>query len=254
MATDNSAKKAIYGLLGKDIDYSFSRSYFTEKFKREQRTDAVYINFDLQDLTELHEVLKTQNLSGMNVTIPYKEKVFPFLSTLDPVAEKIGAVNTIALTPQGLKGYNTDAYGFEQSLLPHLHSTRGKALVLGSGGASKAVCYILKQLGFKLDRVSRDREKTGMNYQDLEEKGLGGYQVVVNTTPLGTFPDVEAKPSIPYSTISSNCLGFDLIYNPDKTAFLKAFEQAGASIQNGLAMLEFQAEKAWEIWQQHRIS
>lgn len=254
MATDSNAKKAIYGLLGKDIDYSFSRSYFTEKFKREERTDSVYVNFDLPDLKNLPEVLETEHLSGMNVTIPYKEQVFPFLSSLDPVAEKIGAVNTIALTAEGLKGYNTDAYGFEQSLLPHLPASRGRALVLGTGGASKAVCYVLEQLGFEIDRVSRDRTKTGMNYQDLEEKGLGDYQVVVNTTPLGTFPNTDAKPPIPYLTISEECLGFDLIYNPEKTAFLQAFEQAGASIQNGRAMLEFQAEKAWEIWQQHPIS
>ena len=241
----------IYGLLGRNIDYSFSRGYFKEKFEKEKIHWASYVNFDLPSLARFPEILQTKGLSGMNVTIPYKEEVIPYLDQLDPVAAAIGAVNTIAIGPKGLTGYNTDAYGFETSLATVWKDEEDgqKALILGSGGASKAVHYVLEKMGFIVQRVSRNREKTGMSYTDIEQEGLSDYRVIVNTTPLGTHPDTEQKPDIPYRGIHSGQLGFDLIYNPEKTAFLHEFECRGAQTQNGLAMLEHQAEKAWEIWQ-----
>lgn len=245
----NERKTRIYGLLGKDIDYSFSRAYFSEKFEREGISDAQYVNFDIPAIEEFKTVIATEQLAGLNVTIPYKEQVIPFLDRIDGDAEQIGAVNTIALTPEGLTGYNTDAYGFEQSLLPLLDKSRGQALVLGSGGASKAVVFVLKKMGFTTIQVSRNPEGNQIHYTELDEEALGHFDLVVNTTPLGTHPNTAAKVDLPYAGIKSHQLAYDLIYNPSKTAFLKAFEKGGARIQNGLRMLELQAEKAWSIWQ-----
>lgn len=246
----NERKTRIYGLLGKDIGYSFSRGYFAEKFKREGISDAHYVNFDIPSIEEFREVISTEQLSGLNVTIPYKEEVIPFLDRIDRDAEQIGAVNTIALTSEGLTGYNTDAYGFEQSLLPLLDKSRGQALVLGTGGASKAVVFVLKRMGFIPFQVSRNPAENQLHYDDLDEKQIGSFSLIVNTTPLGTFPHTEAKADIPYEGIKPNQLAYDLIYNPAKTAFLQAFEQRGARTQNGFRMLQLQAEKAWAIWQQ----
>ena len=242
----------IYGLLGKDIEYSFSRAYFKEKFQKENIIWASYVNFDLPTLDSFADVLKTEGLSGLNVTIPYKEKIIPYLQHLDPVAQAIGAVNTIALGPQGLTGFNTDAYGFERSLRPYMAQIPNRnALVLGSGGASKAVQYVMEQIGFKVHLVSRTRERTGMSYDDLQENQMKNYGILINTTPLGTSPHTDRKPTLPYDGINKHHLGFDLIYNPAKTAFLKEIESRGGQIVNGLNMLQFQAEKAWEIWQSH---
>lgn len=249
----NERKTRIYGLLGKDIDYSFSRGYFAEKFKREGISDAQYVNFDIPTIEEFKQVISTEQLAGLNVTIPYKEQVIPFLDRIDGDAEQIGAVNTIALTPEGLTGYNTDAYGFEQSLLPLLDHTRGQALVLGTGGASKAVVFVLQKMGFSPTQVSRNPKGNQIHYNELDRENLGRFDLIVNTTPLGTHPNTAAKADIPYEGIRPHQLAYDLIYNPSKTAFLEAFEQKGARIQNGLRMLELQAEKAWAIWQQYPI-
>lgn len=238
-----------FGLVGKDISYSFSKGYFTEKFTALKLDNHSYENFDLQEVEEFQNIFKN-NISGLNVTIPYKETVMQYLTELDPEAEKIGAVNTIKITKNGLKGYNTDVYGFQKSIEPFIKNHHTKALILGTGGASKAVAYVLKKLGLAYTFVSRKSKMGQYTYDDLNKVILNEHMVIVNCTPLGTHPNIDQKPDIPYSFLTSKHLLFDLIYNPEKTAFLLEAENKGASICNGSKMLEFQAEKAWEIWQE----
>ena len=241
--------KVRFGLVGRDISYSFSRGYFSEKFSILKLSQYSYENFDLQEIDEFKEVIDTnEDIRGLNVTIPYKEAIIPYLDELDSQAEKIGAVNTIKFTPKGLKGFNTDAYGFRNSIEPYLQRHHKKALILGTGGASKAIAFVLDELGIDFSFVSRNPSKHQLSYTDLTEDILQENKIIINCTPLGTHPDIEKKPAIPYQHIGSEHLLFDLIYNPDKTAFLKEGELRNATICNGLSMLEFQAEKAWEIW------
>ncbi len=243
------SKKKKFGLIGKHISYSFSQDYFTKKFEALDLLNYSYENFDLEKISEFKEqVLAKEDLKGLNVTIPYKEKILNYLDLLDKKAEKIGAVNTIKFTKKGLKGYNTDAYGFKKSLAPLLTKKHKKALILGTGGASKAVAFVLHELNISYKFVSRNPLKNEFSYQDLDEDIFLNYSIIVNCTPIGTYPNVEEKPAIPYEFITSNHVMFDLIYNPEKTAFLHEGELKGASISNGYKMLEFQAEKAWEIW------
>lgn len=243
-------KKNRFGLIGKNISYSFSKKYFTEKFSDMGMDDHSYENFDLQAIEEFKNVLENnKNVKGLNVTIPYKEAVIPYLTELDSQAEKIGAVNTIQFTDIGLKGFNTDAYGFQTTLLPFLKWHHKKALILGTGGASKAVAHVLEELGIAHTFVSRMPIDNQIGYQDLTEKMMQEFTVLVNCTPLGTHPNVGQKPNIPYTYLTDKHFLFDLIYNPEKTAFLKEGEIRGASISNGLRMLQLQADKAWEIWQ-----
>ncbi|WP_324721417.1 shikimate dehydrogenase family protein [Salinimicrobium sp. HB62] len=238
-----------FGLIGRDISYSFSRKYFSEKFSRENIA-ATYENFDLQEITEFPRVISANpQLKGLNVTIPYKEAIFPFLDTLDPVAEEIGAVNTIKVGENGkLTGYNTDYYGFAEALKPHLKPHHKKALILGTGGASKAVKYALETLGITPKFVSRTPAKNAISYKDLSEEVLADHTVIVNTTPLGTFPRTTEFPAVPVEYLDARHLLFDLIYNPAKTALMQKAEDRGARVLNGQKMLELQAEKAWEIW------
>jgi shikimate dehydrogenase len=243
--------KQLFGLLGKDIDYSFSRAYFSKKFAAENLEDRAYVNFDLNTINDFPNLLKTHpNLKGLNVTIPYKEVILPFLDKIDKKALKIGAVNTIKFTKKGrLKGYNTDWIGFKKALQPHLKPTHTQALILGTGGASKAIAYALKKLGIGYKFVSRTSEKkNSLTYAMLSEKILKKHTLIINSTPLGTFPDTGAKPEIPYNFITPSHLLFDLIYNPEETTFLKLGKAQGATVLNGLPMLEFQAEYAWAIW------
>ncbi|PIE99926.1 MAG: shikimate dehydrogenase [Maribacter sp.] len=238
-----------YGLIGKDISYSFSESYFKKKFKKLRLTECSYRNFDLGQIEDFNDLIQqNEQLKGLNVTIPYKEEIIPYLDKLDKKAKKIGAVNTIKFTKKGLKGYNTDVYGFEKSIKPFLRENHDRALILGTGGASKAVAFIFGELGIKFKFVSRRPKKNQLRYADLNEKTMKEYTVLVNCTPLGTFPNIDEKPDIPYQWITDTHLLFDLIYNPEKTTFLQEGENRGASICNGLRMLELQAEKAWEIW------
>lgn len=238
-----------FGLIGRDIGYSFSKGYFTEKFSKLQLRQHSYENFDLKVIDDLKTTLdQNKDIHGLNVTIPYKEAIIPFLNEIDPQAEKIGAVNTIKFTAEGLRGYNTDAYGFQNSLEPLLKKHHKKALILGTGGASKAIAYVFDEIGIDFSFVSRNPSKNQLSYTDLVPGLLEEYLIIINSTPLGTYPDVEKKPKIPYEHITSKHLLFDLIYNPEKTTFLKEGESRGATIFNGLAMLELQAEKAWEIW------
>jgi shikimate dehydrogenase len=238
-----------FGLVGRNISYSFSRKFFSEKFSREN-IDASYENFDLQEIKEFPEVLaKNPELKGLNVTIPYKEAIFPFLDSLDVTAQKIGAVNTIKVEQNGsLTGYNTDYFGFSEALKPFLKPDHKKALILGTGGASKAVNYALNSLDITTRLVSRSPSKNAISYQQISEEILEEHTVIVNTTPLGTHPKVEEYPPLPVNYLSSRHLLFDLIYNPPQTALMKLAAACGATVLNGEKMLELQALKAWEIW------
>ncbi|MGI0107719.1 shikimate dehydrogenase family protein [Salinimicrobium sp. WS361] len=238
-----------FGLVGRNISYSFSRKFFSEKFSREN-IDASYENFDLQEIKEFPEVLaKNPELKGLNVTIPYKEAIFPFLDSLDETAQQIGAVNTIKVERNGsLTGYNTDYFGFLEALKPFLKPHHKKALILGTGGASKAVNYALDSLGITTTLVSRSPSKNAISYQQLSEEKLEEHTVIINTTPLGTHPNIEEYPPLPVDFLGSKHLLFDLIYNPAQTALMKLAAARGATVLNGEKMLELQALKAWEIW------
>lgn len=239
-----------FGLVGKHISYSFSRGYFADKFQREALPHT-YVNFDIESIEELDEIVKnTPNLKGLNVTIPYKESVIPLLDDLNKRARKIGAVNTIRITRyQKLIGYNTDYYGFKNSLKPHLKKHHKQALILGTGGASKAIAYALKKLKIQYDFVSRS-QKEGVKflYSDVTTNIISSYHIIINCTPIGTFPNVNECPDIPYDAITKKHILYDLIYNPEQTKFLSCGDIKGATTINGLEMLKLQAEKAWEIW------
>ncbi|WP_369996315.1 shikimate dehydrogenase [Winogradskyella sp.] len=249
---DNAQDKSKYkfGLVGRDISYSFSRGYFADKFENED-LPYTYVNFDLQSIEELDDIIKnTPNLKGLNVTIPYKEDVMPLLDDLNKRARKIGAVNTIRITRyQKLIGYNTDYYGFKNSLKPYLKKHHKHALILGTGGASKAIAHALKKLKIQYDYVSRS-EKEGVKflYSDLTDDIISSYTIIINCTPIGTFPNVNECPDIPYDAITEKHILYDLIYNPEQTKFLSCGDIKGATTINGLEMLELQAEKSWEIW------
>jgi len=240
-----------FGLIGKNIDYSFSKLYFTNKFESEDLPHT-YQNFDIEAIDDFLDIIKsTKNLKGLNVTIPYKETVIPFLDKLDQKAEKIEAVNTIKITKEGkLIGYNTDYYGFKKSIEPYLYSNHNKALILGTGGASKAIAYALKKLDIEYNYVSRTTSNIAKyTYQTLTEKIIKNHHIIINCTPLGTSPDTNVCPPIPYDAITKEHLLYDLIYNPEETKFLTIGKIKGAKTCNGLEMLKLQAEKAWEIWQ-----
>lgn len=242
---------AKFGLIGKDIDYSFSKSHFAEKFKNEDLKHT-YENFDIDSINKFPEIISsTKKLRGLNVTIPYKEAVIPYLTRLHKTAKKIGAVNTIKITKKGkLIGYNTDYFGFKKSIEPHLKSHHKKALILGTGGASKAIVYALKKLGIDYKYVSRKAAGNDVfTYATLTENDIKSYQIIINCTPLGTYPKTNECPDIPYDAIDKTHLVFDLIYNPEESKFLTIAKLKGATICNGSKMLELQAEKAWRIWQ-----
>jgi len=238
------------GLLGRNIGYSFSRNYFAQKFTQEAITESFsYENFDIPNIQDFPEVLKNNaNLIGLNVTIPYKEEVTPYLDELSEDAKQIGAVNTIKVTDGKLIGHNTDYFGFIESLKPLLKPHHKKALILGTGGAAKAIAFGLLQLKIDFTFVSRLEKENTLAYEDLEEKTGQEYQIIINCTPLGTFPNTEVCPDIPYEMFTQHHIAYDLIYNPEKTTFLSKAEEKGATIKNGHEMLMLQAEKAWEIW------
>lgn len=242
-------KPKAFGLVGHNISYSFSAAYFNKKFREEGLDDYTYSNFDIIDIQQLPILIEeTKRLKGLNVTIPYKETVIPLLDKVSKTATIIGAVNTIAIIKKGLKGYNTDHYGFKRALKPLLKPHHTKALILGTGGASKAVAYALRKMKIEYDFVSRTSNETIYAYDSLNEEVFSEYQIIINTTPLGTFPDVEECPPINYDLFTNKHIAFDLVYNPVKTEFLKRASEKGAVIKNGYEMLVHQAEKAWEIW------
>jgi shikimate dehydrogenase len=239
-----------FGLIGKQIDYSFSKAYFTNKFNTEG-LQHTYENFDLDAIEDFPEIVRaTQNLKGLNVTIPYKESIIPYLSSLDTTAQDIGAVNTIKIMNDGnLIGYNTDYYGFKKSIEPYLKSNHKKALILGTGGASKAIAFALKKLGINYNYVSRTASGIAdYTYETVTEALIDEHHIIINCTPLGTYPQTNACPLIPYDAITKSHLLYDLIYNPEETKFLTIGKLKGAKICNGLEMLELQADKAWSIW------
>ncbi|MBI3509791.1 MAG: shikimate dehydrogenase [Bacteroidetes bacterium] len=247
-----------FGLIGYPLSHSFSEKYFSEKFRKENIADASYRLFPLKSIEEFPALLeKEKDLSGLSVTIPYKEKIIPFLDELDETIRAIGAVNTIKFKIQNPKskiaiGYNTDVYGFRQSIKPFLASHHERALVLGTGGASKAIEFVLKQIGIDCVFVSREKKniqgKNILLYSELNNYILDSHKLIVNCSPVGTFPDVNAAPEIPYEFISEKHFLYDLVYNPAETEFLKRGKEKGAMTMNGLDMLKLQAEEAWRIW------
>ena len=242
-------KSKRFGLIGRNISYSFSASYFKDKFEKLALKNYTYTNFDIEDISQLSEIIeKTKRLKGLNVTIPYKEAVVPLLNKVSKTASVIGAVNTIVVSKKGTKGYNTDHYGFRKALIPLLLPHHKKALILGTGGASKGIAFALRRLKIEYDFVSRTATDVIYAYEDLTEDIFKEYQIIINTTPLGTFPNIDECPPIDYGLFTNKHIAFDLVYNPAETEFLKRAAQNGAVIKNGYDMLVHQAEKAWEIW------
>lgn len=243
-----------FGLIGNNLSHSFSKKYFEEKFRKLKISDCAYSNFELKSITEFSELVKlNQNLIGCNVTLPYKESIIPYLNELSEEAKVIGAVNCIKIKKGRIKGYNTDAFGFSSSIKPFLEPHHSKALILGTGGASKAVAYSLKNIGVEVYFVStKPKSKPNeFNYEDLNEHVMNAFKLIVNTTPLGMFPSINEFPNIPYTFLSEKHLCYDLIYNPEQTLFLKYAAAKGATTINGYSMLQLQAEKSWEIWMEN---
>ncbi len=261
----------LLGLIGYPLSHSFSKKYFTQKFENEGLThDWEYELFPIESIEQLPDLLRGHpSLVGLNITIPYKEDVMYWLDELDETAEAIGAVNCIKIIDGKLKGYNTDYYGFQKSLLGLINPSspfsqrdsfgRGgggldeisldiKALILGTGGSAKAVAYALKKLKIPYQYVSRNKSAHGFTYADLDEAVIASHQLIVNCTPLGMSPNTEGCPPIPYECLDNQYFMYDLIYNPEETTFLKRGKERGAKVKNGLDMLYFQAEKGWEIW------
>jgi shikimate dehydrogenase len=245
----------LYGLIGYPLSHSFSKKYFTEKFNKQGHTNEAYENFPIDAINKLNDVIhKNPDLVGLNVTIPYKEQVIRFLDEVHEEANEISAVNTIRIVRNNgantrLEGYNTDVFGFRESLKPFLTHGHKKALILGTGGASKAIKYVLKSLDIHFISVSRNpNNKNILGYRNVDRKVLSEYTVIINTTPLGTYPNIHECPDIPYNHITDNHLLYDLVYNPEVTSFLKKGRQQGATTVNGLKMLHLQAEKSYEIW------
>jgi shikimate dehydrogenase len=242
-----------YGLIGYPLGHSFSISYFNQRFT-DEGINAKYVNFEIPTIDELPEVIaKNPELRGLNVTIPYKEKVIPFLDSIAPEAGAIGAVNVIRVTHRGnkteLKGYNSDVIGFTKSIEPMLDKKwHQKALILGTGGASKAIDYGLRSLGLETVFVSRYERPNTIQYQNITPEVVKEYNVIVNCTPLGMYPKTEVCPDLPYEAMDSHTILYDLIYNPDETLFMKRGAEYGANVKNGLEMLLLQAFASWEFW------
>lgn len=245
-----------FGLIGYPLGHSFSQGYFAEKFNRESIFDAEYNNYPIESIEDLPYIIeRNPELTGLNVTIPYKQEVFKYLSELDDDAKDIGAVNTIKiirsenLKDYKLKGFNTDVYGFEKPLVNVLQGHHNKALILGTGGAAKAVSWVLGKLGIEFRYVSRNpKREIDYSYDNLPDKIIAESTVIVNTSPIGMYPNVDKKPDINYNQVSSKHILYDLIYNPEETGFLNEGKIKKAITINGLPMLYLQAEKAWEIW------
>jgi len=244
-----------FGLIGKKLGHSFSKNYFENKFKDLKLAEHEYQLFPLENISEFKSLLlREKELIGLNVTIPYKEEIIPYLNELDETARVIKAVNCIKIIRSSndifLKGYNTDAFGFKQSLKPFLEPQHERALILGTGGASKAVKYVLENLGIQVWEVSRNKTKENQFiYDDLNENFLKHFKLIVNATPIGMYPNVDDCPALPYSAIENDFLLYDLVYNPEETLFLKKGREKGAVCINGLSMLYHQADEAWRIWE-----
>ena len=234
-----------FGLIGKNISYSFSKKYFETKFQKLHLPNYYYDIFDLQEIDDVQDLFKNEKIQGLNVTIPFKEKILPYLDELSEEAHKIGAVNTILIKDSIKKGFNTDAFGFERTLLIHKKSHHRSALILGNGGAAKAVRYVLEKHGINYKTITRNGNLT---FDNLPNELVREHLLIIQCTPVGTFPNSEECLAFPFSTLTPEHLVIDLIYNPEYTVFLKKASDKGAKTVNGFYMLEQQAEKAWEIW------
>ena len=255
--------KKIYGLIGYPLEHSFSKAFFEKKFANEKIKNVLYKNFPIENINLLSALLnKEENLCGFNVTIPYKEAIIPFLHKISTIANEVGAVNVVKIDRNNTKkpfliGYNTDVLGFEKSFLEKISNTETQssqscteksALILGTGGAAKAVSYVLKKLNIEYQFVSRHTKNNTLTYKMLNKKTIEDNLLLINTTPLGMFPNADTCPPIDYTAISENHFLFDLIYNPEETLFIKKGKECGAFVQNGYEMLCYQAEEAWKIW------
>lgn len=243
----------IYGLAGFPLTHSFSKRYFTQKFNRERLNDVSYENFELENISDLLKIIRDNHgICGINVTIPYKESVLEILDEVEETAAAIGAVNTIQIVRDQqkikLKGFNTDYIGFEKSIQPFLTPNHRRALILGTGGSSNAVAYALAKLGISFRRVSRSTSEVDLHYKELTPQVLLDYQIIINCTPLGMYPEIDSFPKILYQALTAQHLLFDLIYNPEETVFLKKGKEHGAATKNGFEMLSIQAEHSWLIW------
>ncbi|WP_289054660.1 shikimate dehydrogenase family protein [Carboxylicivirga marina] len=241
-----------FGLIGFPLAQSFSQKYFTKKFK-DENIDARYLNFEMEDITELPEVLNHHAyIAGLSITIPHKENVFKYLDDIDEAAKEIGACNIVKITWSNknpkLTGFNTDVIGFTESIKPLIKEHHTRAIVLGTGGAAKAIVQGLKILGIESKYVSRKKNNDNLTYSELNKAILDEYTVIINCTPLGMYPNITECPDIPYALLSEKHLLYDLTYNPELTQFLKNGKEQGAAIKNGLEMLHLQAEAAWKIW------
>lgn len=243
-----------FGLIGFPLAHSFSKKYFAEKFMNENIRDAVYENFPLKTISEIQSLKIIPDLQGLNVTIPYKESVIPFLNGITDEASAIGAVNCIRISDGKWIGHNTDAFGFEKSIQPFLENKYERALILGTGGGAKAVAHVLRKWNISYHFLSRTQRASNIiHYEDIEAEAMSHFKLIINTTPLGIFPHVEDSPLIPYEGIGSAHFLYDLIYNPSLTSFLQKGKANGAHVMNGLKMLEIQAERSWQIWNNEAV-
>jgi len=242
-----------FGLIGYPLSHSFSKKFFSEKFEKEQIAGCKYELFPIERVESIKTLInENPSLCGLNVTIPHKLAVMPFMDEFDAAAAEIGAVNCISIKTENntvfLKGYNTDAFGFAESLKPLLEKQHQKALLFGDGGAAKAVKYVLKQLAIPYQVVTRKQIENTISYEDVTESVLAEYKILINTTPLGMSPSLDTYPLIPYHYLTAQHLAYDLVYNPEETVFLTKARVQGAKIKNGLEMLYLQAERSWYIW------
>jgi shikimate dehydrogenase len=242
-----------FGLIGYPLGHSFSKNYFTDKFIKDRISDCSYENWPLKSLDEFRELIEDdEEICGLNITIPYKSEVMRFLDYLDPEANEIGAVNVIKIKRKSgqvkLYGFNSDVTGIRETLMPFISDNVTNALILGTGGSSRAVFHVLKKSGLKVELVSRIRKPGVLSYSDIDSAILKETQLIINTTPLGMYPNTDSMPDINYEELNSKHILFDLVYNPEKTAFLRMGEERGCTILSGIKMLHSQAEEAWEIW------
>ena len=241
--------KKQFGLIGKNIEYSFSRNFFSEKFSSDTKySNYDYTNYDIESIHDLNNVFNSKNLCGLNVTIPYKEKIISFLDKISDEAEQIGAVNTICFENGSKVGYNTDIFGFTESLKMNKIDNIDSALILGTGGAAKTIIYFCKKNNIPFNVVSRQESNLNLSYNELNEDIFKKRVLIVNCTPLGTYPDINRCPKLPYELINKENILFDLVYNPSETLFMKKGKEIGCKTLNGYQMLRLQAEKSWEIW------
>jgi len=233
-----------YGLIGRNLSHSFSQKYFQQKFFKEGIKDCQYLNFELNDISTLRKLVQKNDIKGLNITIPYKEKVIPFLDEITKQGDKIGAVNTIQIKKDKLIGHNTDILGFEQSILPIING-RKNAIILGNGGASKAIQFVLIKNGINFKVFSRNLK---LKFSDITEEVILKNEIIINTTPLGMHPNSNTFANLPYNAINTKHLLYDLVYNPKESQFLKKGRRMGAQIKNGIQMLNLQAKESWKIW------